>query len=56
MQTSQSVQSPCDNKPKNVSLADDSLSANTFGLLIVAVDVVLFCWGKFGLTNQLYNI
>ena len=41
MQTSQSVESPCDNMPKNVSLADDSLSANTFALLLLWM---LFCF------------
>ena len=41
MQTSQSEQSPCDNMPKNVLLADDSLSMNTFGLLLLWM---LFCF------------
>ena len=40
MRTSQSAQSPSNNI-KNVSLADDSLSANTFGLLLLWM---LFCF------------
>ena len=40
MQTSQSVQIPCDNTPKNVLLADDGLSVNTFGFLL---RWMLFC-------------
>ena len=41
MPTSQSAQSPCDDMPKNISLADVSLSANAFGLLLLWM---LFCF------------
>ena len=33
--TSQSVQSPCNNVPQNVLLADGSLLVNTFGFLLL---------------------
>ena len=35
VQTSQSAQSPCDNVPKKVLLADGGSSANTFGFLLL---------------------
>ena len=41
MQTSQSAQSLCNNMPKNISLADDGLLANTFGFLLLWM---LFCF------------
>ena len=52
MQTSQSAQSPSDNAPKKVSLADGGSSANTlsFPLLNVVLfscSVVLFSFGFF---------
>ena len=43
MQASQLAQTPFDNMAKNVLLADDGLSANAFGFLLLWM---LFCFGE----------